>query len=114
MRTSGIPSRAPADAIRASHASASSSPRPPTNPCSAPMTGFSILSIRFSEPCDSATNRRERLALAINYNRADLGTIELVERLGNRPEHRLVNGVSFFGAVQRDIRELTLDPDFYY
>src|SRR5271166_4619985 len=55
--------------------------------------------------------RRERLSLAVNDDRANLGTIDLVDRVGNRAEHRLVNRVALLRPVERNIRDLTVDSN---
>src|SRR5208282_3787124 len=54
---------------------------------------------------------RERLALAVNDNRAHVGTIDLVDRLGNRAEHRLVNRIALFRPAEHDVRDLTFDAN---
>ncbi len=54
---------------------------------------------------------RERLSLAVNDNRANFGPIDLIDRLGNRTEHRLVNRVALLGPIERDIRDFALDSN---
>jgi hypothetical protein len=56
--------------------------------------------------------RRERLSLAINDDRANVVAIDLVDRLGKRAEHRLVNRVALLRTVERDIRDLAFDSNF--
>ena len=51
------------------------------------------------------------LALAVNDNRANVVAIDLVDRLGNRAQHRLVNRIPLLRPIERDIRDLPLDSN---
>ena len=55
--------------------------------------------------------RRKRLSLAIDDDRANVDTIDLVDRLGQRTEHRLVNRITLLRPIERDIRDLTFDTN---
>ena len=54
-------------------------------------------------------SRREGLTLAVENDRADVGTIDLVERLRERRGASPVECVALLGPVERDIRDLAFD-----